>query len=77
MINTIARQAIARIAEQEGISENKVIKEMEDAILKGHNNPATRQKWDDIFGKDTIPNPEEFIAKMYILMQKNLDEILN
>lgn len=75
MINTIARQAIVRIAEQIGVSENKVIKEMEEAILEGYKNPTTRQKWDEIFGKDTISSPEEFITKIYTLLQNKLNEI--
>lgn len=59
-----AKQAIKKIAIKHGITEEEVLKDMRTAILLGYLNDNTRQKWEEIFGKDTIPSPEEFIAKI-------------
>lgn len=70
MNNMTVWQAITRIAEHEGITENEVLMEMQMAILERCKNPTTRQMWDKFFGKDTIPGPEEFIAKMVYSIAK-------
>ncbi|MCH5341436.1 MAG: hypothetical protein J1E01_08205 [Acetatifactor sp.] len=70
MNNKIVRQALTRIAEHEGISENEVLMEMQRAILEGYNNSPARQLWEDLFGIDTIPRPEEFIARMMYIVAK-------
>lgn len=57
-----ARRAIARIAKREGIKVSEVREEMSRAIMAGYSNKETREKWNDIFGEDTIPSPEEFIT---------------
>ena len=43
-------------------SVSEVREEMSKAIVEGYNNRETRGKWNDIFGEDTIPSPEEFIT---------------
>ena len=58
------RKAIAEIAKREGIKKSEVKKEMKAAIMVGHNNPEARHKWDEIFGENKIPSPEEFIEAM-------------
>lgn len=58
------RKAIAEIAKSEGIRKSEVKKEMKEAIMAGYNNPGTRHKWDEIFGENKIPSPEEFIEAM-------------
>ena len=62
MNRKIARRVIAKIAKREGISVSEVREEMSKAIVEGYNNRETRGKWNDIFGEDTIPSPEEFIT---------------
>lgn len=57
-----ARKAIAQIAKREGIKESEVREEISKAIMEGYNNIETREKWSAIFGENTIPSPEEFIA---------------
>ena len=58
MNRKIAIRVIAKIAKREGIR----VSEMSKAIVEGYNNRETRGKWNDIFGEDTIPSPEEFIT---------------
>ena len=53
MNRKIARRVIAKIAKREGMSK---------AVVEGYNIRETRGKWNDIFGEDTIPSPEEFIT---------------
>lgn len=62
MNRKIARKAIARIAKMEGIKESEVREEMSRAIMEGYKNKETRGNWNAIFGENTIPSPEEFIA---------------
>ena len=62
MNRKIAKRVISKIAKREGIRESEVREEMNRAIMAGYSNIETRGKWDDIFGKDTIPTPEEFIT---------------
>lgn len=57
-----ARRVIAKIAKREGIRTSEVREEMSRAIMAGYSNKETRGKWDDVFGEDTIPSPEEFIT---------------
>lgn len=58
------RKAIAEIAKREGIKKSDVKKEMKEAIMAGYNNTGARHKWDEIFGENKIPSPEEFIEAM-------------
>lgn len=62
MNRKIARKVISKIAKREGIKESEVRKEMNKAIMAGYGNKETRGKWNEIFGENTIPSPEEFIA---------------
>lgn len=69
MNRKIARRVIAKIAKREGIRVSEVREEMSKAIVEGYNNRETRGKWNDIFGEDTIPSPEEFITAIGGLLQ--------
>ena len=62
MNRKIARKAIARIANREGITVSEVREEISRAIMEGYKNRATRGNWNAIFGENTIPSPEEFIT---------------
>lgn len=64
-------RAIAQIAKNNGISETEVRSEIEEALREGYSNNDTRKKWDEIFGKDVMPSPEEFIIKMAKVLQKD------
>lgn len=70
MTKKMARKVVRKIAQQEGIKESEVRKEMQIAIQLGFMNAGTRQKWDDLFGVGIIPDPEEFIVKMSNCMAK-------
>lgn len=59
-----AEQAIKRIAKQHGITEEEVLKDIRSAIFIAYMNHNTSQIWEEIFGKDTLPSPEEFISKV-------------
>lgn len=65
-----AREAIAKIAKREGIKESEVRDEMSRAIMAGYNNKETREMWDEIFGEDTIPSPEDFITTIGEIVEK-------
>lgn len=59
-----AGKVIRKIAERNGVDESKVREEMNRAIIHGFLNPATHNRWIDIFGKEYLPDPEEFIMRM-------------
>lgn len=62
MSERAAKEAIKKIAQREGKSENEIREEMEKAILIGFLNKETRYKWDSLFGVGRLPSPEEFIT---------------
>lgn len=70
MTKKMAKRVVRKIAQQEGIRESEVRKEMQKAILLGFMNAGTRQKWNSLFGVGTVPSPEEFIVKMSGIMAK-------
>lgn len=61
---------ITKIAKKEGIKESEVREEMEKAILLGFLNRETRTNWEKIFGVGRLPDPEEFIAKISVIVAK-------
>lgn len=48
------------------MGESKVREEMNWVIIHGFLNPSTHNRWIDIFGKDYLPDPEEFIMRMSV-----------
>ena len=64
MANKRGEAAIKKLAKEKGLSVEHVRSEMKMAILSGYMNPATREKWNEIFGEGHLPEPEEFIVKM-------------
>lgn len=59
-----ASKVIRKIAKNKGVDESEVREEMNQAIIHGFLNPATHNRWIDIFGEDNLPDPEEFIITM-------------
>ena len=59
-----ASKIIREIAKNNGVDENEVRREMNQAIIHGFLNPATHNRWIDIFGENNLPDPEEFIITM-------------
>lgn len=59
-----AGKVIRKIAKRNGVDESEVREEMKQAIIHGFLNPATHNRWIDIFGEDHLPDPEEFIMRM-------------
>ena len=55
------KKAIKDLAKREGVSVNKIRKEIKIAIEDAYSNPSTRMKWTALFGEGVIPTPEQFI----------------
>ena len=55
------KKAIKDLAKREGVSINKIRKEIKIAIEDAYSNPSTRMKWTAMFGEGVIPTPEQFI----------------
>lgn len=55
---------IAQIAKNHGETVEEVRKEIERAIMIAYKGNGNRGKWNEIFGKNVIPEPEEFIEKV-------------
>lgn len=55
---------IAQIAKNHGETEEEVRREIEKAIMIAYKEKGNGSKWSEIFGKNVIPTPEEFIEKV-------------
>ncbi|MCM1090368.1 MAG: hypothetical protein NC092_05220 [Butyrivibrio sp.] len=64
----MSQGVIGDIAKKEGISEEIVRAEMEKAIKYAYFQRKTdqelNQKWNELFGADRLPDPEEFITAL-------------
>ena len=60
-------QAIAQVAEQEGVSAEYIYAEIKKAIEAGYNNPdlAVQAYWRKLLPDGTMPTPEELIEILY------------
>lgn len=66
-----AKQVIGEIARSEGVDESEVRKEINCAIFHGFLNSESNSLWIKLFGKEKLPDPEEFlIALSYLMAQK-------
>lgn len=70
MKKEIGGKIIASIAEKEGVKEDYVRKELEQAIIEGFHSGEAKYKWNELFGENVIPTPEEFIVVMGDLLSK-------
>ncbi len=66
-----AKLIIKSMANEKGITEEEIRKDMMEAIDTGYNNPDVRERWDEIFGAGHKPEPEEFILKMADLVKNS------
>lgn len=55
---------ISQIAKNHGETEEEVRREIEKAIMIAYKEKGNGSKWNEIFGKNVIPTPEEFIEKV-------------
>lgn len=56
--------AIAQVAKINGVSEEYVRKEIQKEIIAAQMDKEIRNRWNEIFGANVVPTPEEFVMKM-------------
>ena len=56
-----SKKAIKDLVKREGVSVNKIRKEITVAIEDAYSSPSTRMRWTELFSEGVIPNPEQFI----------------
>lgn len=76
MNNKKVKNLIKKVAKGTGLDEREVREEMEKAILFGYINPQTHTRWNNIFGEQILPTPEDFIVQM-VKEVVNIEAILS
>lgn len=68
MNNPIVANIIKNLAKKQGVAEAEVITEMETAIKLCFEASDGREKRDNIFGKNNVPDVEEFLIKLTMVL---------